>query len=427
MRRAFLACVAVVACALVRAEPQPLAWQAVQAQKGPFLATVEALCNIESGSHDREGLERMAGTAAARLRELGAAVEIIETAEADMVRLESSPQRPNPIVLATFRGKGKGSVLLLAHMDTVYERGSLARQPFRIEGDRAYGLGISDDKQGVALVLHALGAIKAMGYEGYDRITVLLNSDEEIGSPASRKLITRLGAEHDASLSFEASSTTNEQVSMVTSGLAQAKLRIRGQSAHAANFGNERGTNALYELAHQVNQLRDLSDFPNGLRVTWTMAKSGTVPNRIPDEAEATADIRVLRMRDVDGVEAAMHRIIRNQLLPEAKVELTFQRGRPPLEAKPASRVLALHARDINAEIGRKLRVNDNAPQGGTDAAYAGLATKGAVLEHWGVHGSGAHSANAEYIVVSSIEPRLYLTVRTLMEVGAGRVNLQGL
>ena len=425
MRR-LLACLALAACAAAQAEPQPRAWAAVQAQKAPLLRTLETLVNIESGSNDREGLERMAAHAAAALRALGATVESVEAPEADIVRLEGTPPRPNPVVVATFRGKGRGSVLLLAHMDTVYERGALARQPFRIEGDRAYGLGISDDKQGVALVLHAMAALQALGFDDFGRITVLLNGDEEIGSPASRSLITRLAAQHDASLSFEASSPANEQVSLVTSGLAQAKLRVHGQSAHAANFGANRGTNALYELAHQINQLRELSDFPNGLRVTWTMAKSGTVPNRIPDQAEAVADIRVLRMEQVDAVEAAMRRIAARQLLPEAKVELAIERGRPPLEARPASRALALHARAINAELGRKLRVNDDAPQGGTDAAYAGLGTKGAVLEHWGVHGAGAHSGNAEYILVSSIEPRLYLTVRTLMDVGAGRVNLQG-
>jgi glutamate carboxypeptidase len=133
----------------------------------------------------------------------------------------------------------------------------------------------------------------------------------------------------------------------------------------------------------------------------------------------------VLRVAQIDELEARMREIVAKQLLPAAKVELKIVRGRPPLEARPASRAVAEHARAINAEIGRPLRVNDDQPQGGTDAAYAGLKARGAVLEHWGVHGANAHSSRDEYIVVSSIERRLYLTVRTLMDIASGKVSLR--
>jgi len=394
-----------------------------KAQKQPFLDTVKGLVEIESGSSDREGLDRIADRIAANLAALGAQVQVLE-GPPDMIRIDTSPPNPGRTVVGTFRGRGTKSILLLAHMDTVYQKGDLAKQPFRVEGDHAYGLGISDDKQAIAMLLHAAAMLKALGFDGYGRLTLAITGDEEVGSYACRDLLMKLGSEHDVVLSFESSSESREQVSMVTSGLGQAYLTIHGQSAHAANFGNARGVNALDELAFQLVQLRDLHDFPNGLRVTWTIAKAGTVPNRIPDEASAIADIRVLKVAQIDELEKKMRGIIATQLLPGAKVELKVIRGRPPLEARPASRAVAEHARAINAEIGRPLRVNDDQPQGGTDAAYAGLKAKGAVLEHWGVHGANAHSSRDEYIIVSSIERRLYLTVRTIMDVSLDKVRL---
>jgi glutamate carboxypeptidase len=419
--RAFLLTLLLAAASQALAAADERVLDLARAQKDPFLASVKEFVEIESGSHDREGLDRLAGNIAARLKALGAEVQFFDP-PADMERIETTPARPGRVVVGTLRGRGTKSILLLAHMDTVYEKGDLAKQPFRVEGDRAYGLGISDDKQAIAMLLHTAAILKALDFDEYGRITLLFNADEEVSSFASRDLITRLGAEHDVCLSFEASSESREQVSLVTSGLGQAILTVHGDSAHAANFPPNRGVNALYELAHQIGQLRDVSDFPNGLRVTWSVAKSGTVPNRIPDEASAIADIRVVTVDQLDTVESRMREIIRNQLLPKAKVELKVIRGRPPLQARPASRAVAEHARSINAEIGRTLRINDDAPQGGTDAAYAGLKARGAVLEHWGVHGANAHSSRAEYIVVSSIERRLYLTARMIMDVSRGKV-----
>ena len=113
------------------------------------------------------------------------------------------PERVGKMVRATFTGTGTRKILLLAHMDTVYPRGMLAGQPFRIEGDRAFGLGIADDRHGIAVIVHTLALLNAMQFREFGTLTVLINGDEEIGSPASRNLITRLGVEHDATLSFE--------------------------------------------------------------------------------------------------------------------------------------------------------------------------------------------------------------------------------
>jgi glutamate carboxypeptidase len=108
--------------------------------------------------------------------------------------------------------------------------------------------------------------------------------------------------------------------------------------------------------------------------------------------------------------------------LPEAKVEMNFERRRPPLEATAASRTLAKHAQNIYTELGKKLVVDDVAEGGGTDAAFAALNTKAPVIERFGLQGYGAHSADAEYVLLDSIEPRLYLLARMIMDVAQGKI-----
>jgi glutamate carboxypeptidase len=394
----------------------------VRAQVQPVLETLRELTSIESGSRDIEGLDRIAAVIEARLKALGAdSVEML--APADVYRMEDTPERIGKAVRATFRGRGTRKLLLIAHMDTVYARGQGAQQPFRVDGNRAYGLAIADDKHGIAVILHAVKVLKELGFDEYGTLTVLVNGDEEISSPGHRALITRMGAEHDATMSFEGGGTT-DRLSLATAGIAGVTLRVRGRASHAGQ-APERGINALYELSHQILQMKDFSDPATGLKMNWTVSKAGFNRNVIPLEAEAQADIRVLRIADFDGIEARIREKVKTQLVPDAKVEVVFDRRRPPLEAPPPSVAFATHAQGIYKELGRTLNVATVSSGGGTDAAFAALKTRAPVIEGWGLMGYGAHSNDAEYIFIDSIEPRLYLTVRMIMDFSRGKVAAQ--
>jgi len=150
--------------------------------------------------------------------------------------------------------------------------------------------------------------------------------------------------------------------------------------------------------------------------MNWTIANAGTNRNVIPANASAAADVRVLRVADYDGIERKVRERIKKQLIEDTTVEMTFERRRPPLEATPASRALARHAQDVYAELGNTLVVRDVAEGGGTDAAFAALRTKAAVIEGFGLRGFGSHSNDAEYVEIDSIEPRLYLLTRMIMD-----------
>jgi glutamate carboxypeptidase len=297
----------------------------------------------------------------------------------------------------------------------------LASQPFRVEGDRAYGLGIADDKHGVALILHLIATLKALAFSDYGLITVQINGDEEVSSAGSRTLITRLGSEHDLVLSFE-SAGGEDSIRLTTSGIAAVQLKVTGRASHAG-AAPEAGRNALYELAHQILQTRDLSNVATGVKMNWTLASAGSARNVIPAEAHATADVRVLRVSDYDVIERQIRDRLRTQLIADTTVEMVFERARPPLEPSAAARAVAAHARRIYLEIGRELDVQDRAPGGGTDAAFAALSSRAAVLEGFGLKGFGAHSDASEFVEISSIVPRLYLATRLVMDAALGKAG----
>ena len=384
----------------------------VQRQREPLIETMKELVSIESGSRDFEGLSAIAGVIADRLEELGGDVEFV--GPADVYSMQDTPDKIGRSVVARFRGAGSRRILLLAHMDTVYLKGILAEQPFRIEGGRAFGLGIADDKHGVALIIHTLATLNALDFRDYGLITVLINADEEVSSPGSRSLITRLGSEHDAVFSCEGGG--RDRVRLTTSGIGAFKLTVRGRASHAGS-APEQGRNALYELAYQMMKTRDLSDPSTGLKMNWPLAQAGDTRNVIPAEAQATADVRALSMEDFDRIEAEVNQRVTRKLIEGTELDLIFERRRPPLKATDASRALARHAQRIYREVGRELTVNEEASGGGTDAAFAALETEAPVIEGMGLEGFGAHSNNAEYVELDSIEPRLYLLTRLIMDV----------
>ncbi len=392
-------------------------------EKQPLLDTMRDLVNIESGSSDYEGVTRIGELIGGRLRALGGEVAFLPPA-ADMPRFQNTPARIANSVVARFRGRGTARILLLAHMDTVYQRGMLAQQPFRVEGDRAWGLGIADDKHGVAVVLHTLAMLKALGIDRYGLITVFISPDEEVASPGERAQITAAAAEHDVTFSFEGAGA-EDSVRLATMGIELAVLTVKGRASHAG-VAPEKGLNALYELSHQMLQMRDLSNPATGVKVNWTLSNAGSVANAIPADAKAIADMRAVRLSDLDAVKAEMQRRIRNQLVPGTTVTLAFEEFFPPMPVREQSRRAAEFARRAYAEIGKTLVVSDEPNGGGTDAAFAAMKTQGAVLEGFGLKGFGAHSNDAEYVEVSSIEPRLFLITRLIAAVASGELPVGG-
>ncbi len=355
------------------------------------------LVNIDSGTDDGDGLARVAGLLAERLGKLGAKVEV-------------KPALPSvgKLVLGRFQGKGERSILLLAHLDTVFNHGEAARRPFRIEAERAFGPGVADAKGGVALVLHALAILRARGFTDYKMLTVVFNPDEDKGFAGSQELIQSLSREHDEVLSFEP--PDGERVIVATNGIAFVELKVKGRASHAG-AAPEKGRNAALELAGQILQLKDLGDARKGTTVNWTLLHGSERVNIIPEYANATADMRMSDVSELERVQNDANRIVQKHFVPDTEVTVKVEPRRPPFARNPSSERLARLAQRIYLGLGKTLE--PVAMRYGTDAgfAYRPGSSKPAVLEGLGIVGDGLHTAD-EWADLASVTPRLYLAVR---------------
>jgi glutamate carboxypeptidase len=379
---------------------QPLLTQA-EGAKGDALALLARLVDIDSGTYNEAGLEQVGAIVQDELKKLGAKVEV----------LPASPAKGHNL-LATWTGKGKGRVLLVAHMDTVFSDGSAAARPFRVDGKRAYGPGIMDDKGGIVMALYAMKLLQQSGFQDFGKITLLLNTNEETGSTGTRAVIEQQAKAHDVAFNLEPGRVADGLV-IWRKGSGEIELDIKGKAAHAG-VAPEAGRNAAMEAAHQILQLSKLGDAAKQTTVNFTVLKSGERSNVIPDSAHAEADVRVAVPEEFDRVERDLARIAANQLVAGTQIKASLRRGFPPMAQNAATDGMAARAQAIYAELGRKLTLEGTG--GAADAsliAAAGVPT----LDGLGIVGGGIHTPE-EYAEVDSVAPRLYLLARMIMEYG---------
>jgi glutamate carboxypeptidase len=412
MPRISLALALLVLPVLASAQVNEAVRSQAQAEQQPMLDTMRDLVAIESGSSDPEGLARIAALIAGRMRALGGEVEMVP-ASPDSQRFSSTPEKLGETLVARFRGRGTRRILLLAHMDTVYQRGDLTKQPFRIDGDRAYGPGVMDNKGGVVTGIAVLGMLKRLGFRDYAQLTFFLNTNEETGSRGSRALIEQLAREHDVVLNLEPGREPDGLV-VERKGSGSIALEVKGKAAHAG-IAPDQGRNAAMEAAHQVLQLSRLGDPDKRTSVNFTVIKAGDRGNVIPDSASAQADVRVALPEEYARLERDLARISANKLIPDTQVSATLNRSSPPMPRNAATDALAARATAIYAELGRTLSLQTTG--GSADANWsAGVGTP--TIDGLGIVGGAIHTPE-EYAQLSSMAPRFYLLARLVMELGA--------
>ncbi|MDP9898232.1 glutamate carboxypeptidase [Variovorax ginsengisoli] len=383
-------------------------FEAATNEQPAVLKTLEQLVNIETGTGNAEGMESAGKYFEAELKSLGFTV----------TRHKAAGLAVGDNIVGKLKGRGGKNLLLMSHMDTVYLKGTLAKAPFRVEGNKAYGPGIADDKGGNAVILHTLRLLKTYGFREFGSITVLFNTDEEKGSFGSRDLIQEEAKLADYVLSFEPTAAERESLSMGTSGIAYVQANIKGKASHAG-AAPELGVNAVVEASDLVLRTMDLDDKAKGLRFNWTIIKGGAVNNIIPDSATVNADVRYARNEDFEVAMKTLEERAQAKKVPGAEVAIVVTRGRPAFNAGEGGRALIDKAVGFYKEAGGTLAI-DERTGGGTDAAYAALAGK-PVIESLGLPGFGYHSDKAEYVMIDAIPRRLYLATRMIMDLGAGK------
>ena len=395
----------------------PVAWSqarddalytAATAEQPALVNTLETLVGIETGTGDADGMAAAGKYFEDQLKELGFTV----------TRSKPAGNVVGDNIVGKLKGTGGRNLLLMSHMDTVYLKGILATSPFKIDGDKAYGPGIADDKGGSAVLLHSLKLLKARGFQNFGTITVLFNSDEEKGSFGSRDLIQAEAGRADYVLSYEPSPAGNENFTLGTSGIAYVQADITGRASHAG-VAPELGVNALVEASDLVLRTMDIDDKAKGLRFNWTIAKAGEVSNIIPASATLNADVRYARTEDFEAAMKTLEERAQHRKIAESEVKVRVTRGRPAFNAGDAGRKLVDKAVGYYKEAGGQVSVVERTG-GGTDAAYAALSGK-PVIESMGLPGCGYHSDKAEYVDIGAIPRRLYLSARLIMDLGASQ------
>lgn len=359
-----------------------------------YLDELATLVGIDSGSGDLAGLERVAARIVDRLAGLGASVEI-----------ERDP-RHGPTVVGRVAGPpGAPRILWIGHLDTVYPPGTAAVRPFEIRDGRILGPGVSDDKGGLLAALVALEALRAALPDRWPpaTCTVVANPDEEIGSPASTPIITRLAAEHDVALVLECARANGDVVS-ARKGNLHLRIVLRGRAAHAG-VEPEKGRSAVLAAAHLVVALHALNGHRPGVTVNVGVVEGGTRPNVVAEQARLEVDVRAIDRAGLVETEAEIRRLAAAPAVSDVVVAVEEVARHWPMERTAGTARLVELAAAVAGDLGFELR--DAATGGASDGnttAGLGLPT----LDGLGPIGGDDHSPG-EYLVLDSIVPRTVL------------------
>jgi len=376
---------------------------AIAADLPAYLDDLRRLVDTDCGSYTPEGVNEIGRWTADFLRELGAELDI----------------RPDPsgrfgdTVVATFSGRSGGArVLLIGHMDTVFDPGTVAERPFRIDDGVAYGPGVTDMKSGLLAGLYALKSI--IGEQGglpFERLTFIANPDEEVGSPTSSVHIREVAADADACLVLECARANGDIVS-ARKGILDTRLTVHGRAAHAG-VEPEKGRNAILEAARLVRDLHGLNGRWPGVSVNVGVIRGGTRPNVVAERCGLEVDVRATTSEGLDAVEAAVREVAAATEVADTTVDAQVMVAWRPMEKLERSGRLVEHAQAVASRLG--FSIKDTSTGGASDAnTTSGMGVPS--LDGLGPIGGSDHSPS-EYLDVDSIVPRTALLAGLLLAI----------
>jgi glutamate carboxypeptidase len=372
-----------------------------------YLADLERLVNTDCGSYTPDGVDEIGAFVGGFLRDAGARVEVRPDPEG----------RLGATVIATWDGDrataGGPRLLLIGHMDTVFDPGTAAERPFAIdESGIAHGPGVTDMKSGLLAGLYAVAAVARRGRLPFERITFVANPDEEIGSPSSTPHIREIAAATDACLVLECARANGDIVSS-RKGILDAQVVIRGRAAHAG-VEPEKGRSAILAAADLVTRLHALNGRWDGVTINVGVIGGGTRPNVVAERCTLEVDVRAIRRADLESAEREVRSLLGSLAVPETTAELTEMARWWPMEKLDRSGRLVEHARALAGRLG--FEVHDAATGGASDAnTTSGLGV--ASLDGLGPIGGLDHSP-AEYLEVASVVPRTTLLAALILAIG---------
>jgi glutamate carboxypeptidase len=384
-----------------------------------LLTRIEELVNIDSGSFTAEGVNRVADLCQARFEACGWEVERhrhrpdrqwVGPPLGDMVVGRRTGGRP--VV------EGGRRLLLLAHIDTVFDEGTAAARPFRARGGRAFGPGVTDDKAGVVCGFEAVEVLcNLAGFDDFAAITLACSPDEEIGSPFSRPLIEALAVEHDIAVGLEAARTNGALVS-ARKGISAFNIEVEGRAVHAGVRPAE-GVNAALEAAHKTVALQALNGRWPGVTCNVGVLRGGHRINVVPDRAVMQVEVRAATIAGLEQAMDEVARIVAATTVPGARAKLLPTHRHTPMERTPAVAALVAEAQGVARDLG--FEVGEASTGGAGDAnttAAAGLPT----IDGLAPMGGNAHGPD-EWLDLDSVVPRTALLAGLLARLGSREIR----
>jgi len=366
----------------------------IQAETDQIIELLRDLVELESPSHRKDLVDQVGALVVEHLGAQGLTPQVIPRKEV------------GDIVWAEWGEQEEGRILVLCHMDTVWEKGSLARNPFRVEDGRIYGPGVFDMKAGVAATLKIQEYLERGWICPRRKVRFLYTTDEELSSTHSREFIEDFARESDLVLITEPP-LPGGSLKTSRKGVGSYLVEVHGKSAHSG-LDPEKGINAVEELAHQIFDVQSLSAPARGTIVTVTVVRGGHAPNVIAEHAEATVDTRFRTLEEGERVDGELRHL--KPHVPGIRLEIEGGIDRPPMVKTPRSEELLQSAQEIASELGFDLGEGESG--GGSDGnitAALGIAT----LDGLGIPGDGAHAWH-EHIEMSALAPRIALLARLI-------------
>ena len=371
-----------------------------QERNNQIVQTIRQLVETESPSDNKDAVDRLGALLAGRFEGLGG-----------HAKFHRVPNFGDHLQVDFAGARGAKPVMLLGHMDTVYPMGTLATMQWRVADGHLYGPGVFDMKSGIALMLHAIEALRAWHGDTLPRpVTILLVSDEEVGSDTSRLITENLAKKSAAVLVLEPSHGPKGAVKTARKGIGEYVLKVTGKAAHSG-LDFEKGQSAILELARQIIAISKLIDLKRGLTLNVGTVRGGTRVNVIPAEASAVLDVRVARKQDTGGIDRKLRSL--KPFNRECKLEISGGINRPPMERTPGVVALYEKATETARQLGWKLE--EAAVGGGSDGNFtAGLGIP--TLDGLGGVGEGAHATH-ESILISELPRRAALLAELIASV----------
>lgn len=358
-----------------------------------LLERIRQMVLVESPSDDKRAVDECCVAVAEMAARLGA-------------RVRRHRQRTFGDVLELRFGaagakKKDAPLMLLGHLDTVWPLGTLAKMPFRVAEGRVWGPGTLDMKAGVAMAMTAIEILRTIEAE-HRPIVMLLNCDEEVGSPVSRPITEKIARDCAAVFVLEPAQGLSGAYKTARKGVGDYTVRVKGVAAHAG-VDFERGHNAIGELAHQLETIRTFTELDRGLTVNPGVIRGGTRTNVVAAEAEAEIDVRIARAKDAARIEKRFrHLRVRDR---HCVLEVEGGMNRPPMERSRATVALFQRAQKLAHGLGFQLE--EAATGGGSDGNFT-AAMGVPTLDGMGAVGEGAHASH-ESVLLQDLVPRTAL------------------